>query len=468
MRGLWVVWLAANAWAQLPKSQLDLQREGAKTLEPAEIELRQNAAERETRILKLRVYATRDYRAQTFDWSARFSRIIARVNRALARWPNVRLEVVDVRRWEQDSAVPLGRLLQQLEAADPGRDVDFVVGLAVAVPTLPEQIHNLGMAREMGRHFVVRSLHDLAEYEVVRGAFDQMSPVERERLIGLRKAHKEVVVFLHEMMHALGLIHAQRWQRIMNPTYHHGQSQLSDTEAHMLELGLERPADWRARLARLVEREPDPDWDPRDRDGLRALLAGTVPSPPGMARQEPGHELDECKKAAEKPGPTLDAVCGRAAAESHGDVWAYLYWAQGAIGQHYDARADELLLQAEPRLNTPESYGKAAELRRALNEPTSALEYAARAGQAKETAEYEAWAQKTRKDWMLPEGAGLPPAREGEYVRLVRLALQALDGGQMGAAEMLVRQIGDKFPTLPAAKRLRERLNASAPGSRRH
>src|SRR5207248_261734 len=80
-------------------------------------------------------------------------------------------EVTEVRRWDHDSAMPLDRLLHELETVDPGRDVDLVVGLAVAVPTFPEQLHNLGMARQMGRHFVVRSLHDLAEYDLVRGAF---------------------------------------------------------------------------------------------------------------------------------------------------------------------------------------------------------------------------------------------------------------------------------------------------------
>jgi len=47
-----------------------------------------------------------------------------------------------------------------------------------------------------------------------------------------------VVVFLHEWAHTMGLIHAPREARIMNPAYDHTQSEMSETEARMIELAL--------------------------------------------------------------------------------------------------------------------------------------------------------------------------------------------------------------------------------------
>ncbi len=286
----WVVGVAlalvcARAGAQFPKSKLSLQREAAESLAPAPLTLwsggRQAASS--LRVVKVRVWATRDYRTQTFDWSARFRRLVEKLNRALGYWPGVRFELVEVKSWERDSAgVSLEALLADLEKQDPASDVDYVIGLAAAVPSLPEQIHNLGMARELGRHVVLRSLHDLAEYQAVQGAFDEMSAAERDRLLFARKAHKEAVVFLHEWAHTLGLIHAQKWNRIMNPSYHQGQALFSDEEARMLEVGVRQKdaPGWREALARLVAEAPDPDWDPRDRQHLERLLA----APPAPAR----------------------------------------------------------------------------------------------------------------------------------------------------------------------------------------
>src|SRR5581483_11516935 len=99
-------------------------------------------------------------------------------------------------------------------------------------------------------------LHDLAEYQVVKDAFDQMSSKEKDTLIAARKAHKEAVIFLHEWAHTLGVVHAQRWQRIMNPIYDSGQSQFSEIEARMIELALKRPPDLRQQFARIARETP--------------------------------------------------------------------------------------------------------------------------------------------------------------------------------------------------------------------
>jgi hypothetical protein len=191
----------------------------------------------EPRVVRLRVWVARDA-----DWAPQLRRLLFALDGALAAWPGVRFELAELRRWERDSrAVDLQQLLGELEALDAGDGVDCVVGLLAAAPSEPEQLHDVGMARELGRHFVLRRLlHD----------------------------HEQAVQLLHEWAHTLGAIHARGEERIMNPSYGAAQSRFSDVESQILELGLSqkgRPA-WRAELARLVDERPDPDWDPRERD----------------------------------------------------------------------------------------------------------------------------------------------------------------------------------------------------------
>jgi hypothetical protein len=154
------------AGAQLlgPKYRSTRQREALAGLLPVAIDLGSSAAPRgEPQVFKLRVYASRDYRGQTFQWKARFERLVERVNHSIERWPGMRFVVVEARDWEVDAeSASLTALLDTLAKQDPGKDVDWVVGLAPAVPVVPSAIHQLGIARPGGRHFILRSLHDLA------------------------------------------------------------------------------------------------------------------------------------------------------------------------------------------------------------------------------------------------------------------------------------------------------------------
>ena len=94
----------------LPQSQRDRQRSAAQAWMPAAVQLRATAsaplAERPP--LRVRVWACRDYQDQTVLWKPRYEALLRRVNHHLSRWPGVRLEVVELRSWEQASmAAPL-------------------------------------------------------------------------------------------------------------------------------------------------------------------------------------------------------------------------------------------------------------------------------------------------------------------------------------------------------------------------
>lgn len=303
------------AGAQLlgPKYRSTRQREAIGGLLPVAIDLGSSAVPRsEPQVFKLRVYASRDYRRQTFQWKTRFERLVERVNHSIEPWPGMRFIVMEARDWEVDAeSASLAALLDALAKQDPGKDVDWVVGLAPAIPVVPTALHQLGIARPGGRHFILRSLHDLAEEQVIARYFDELTAAERSRILAARKAHKEEVVFLHEWAHTLGAIHAVRPQFLMNPTYDNAQTHFCPTNARIIALGMryrsqsaqpdapQREMEWRRELRAVVGGIGEPDWDPKDRDELLAWLDGrrANPSGPGEASSLPVDDDAQIERA---------------------------------------------------------------------------------------------------------------------------------------------------------------------------
>ena len=76
-----------------------------------------------------------------------------------------------------------------------------------------------GEVSELGKHFVVRDMNDVMEVRKIAEVYDQMGEQDRLTLYAARKAHKELVVFLHEWAHTLGALHERGDGRIMGPNY---------------------------------------------------------------------------------------------------------------------------------------------------------------------------------------------------------------------------------------------------------
>lgn len=483
----------APAGAQiLPQSQRDLQRTSARRMEPTELHLyppRDSAtAAREPITLRLRVWAARDYRTQTMNWQGRFRQILARVNRQTERWPGVRFEIAEVRSWEADTQEQaLQDVLAKLEGQDPGQDVDWVVGLAAAVPRVPESIHILGLAPTLGRHFVIRSLHDLAEYEVVKEAFDQLDPPDRDRLLLERKKHKEQVVFLHEWGHTLGAVHAVQADLIMSPIYHSGATRFEDGNARVIEWAVRRRGElglgWRdgaaAELRGLIDAR-EASWDPVDRarviDALRIKESARsgVPAPSTNANGAKGgsSELITCLAARQAPEAdrlrAIEADCKFV--ELREGPWLQLLRAEAYLAAERLPEADRELRAANEQLANaprgrakPDAWALLARLYRQRRWPTLAAAVAHYADP--QTAHsLAAWYVTVQRRLALPADAaqrGLEPTQEHEYVLSLERAEDAIGQKQTALAEQLIQQLAQKFPALPASKLARCELEFS-------
>lgn len=219
------------------------------------------------RTLTLRVYATDDYVGQNVAWQDHFRRLVDRLNDRVGPWPGVVFEVEEMHSWvPKASEDDVEGLLAELEQHDPGEDVDWVVGLASALPHAPTMIHEFGVARPLGRHMILRSLHELMEAQALRRQFAASLPEKIEELLEARKHHKEEVIFLHEWGHSLGALHVEEEHLIMNPTYSPLQEQIGPHAAHIVALAMRR------RLA--PEVEADDEWRVTLAPELRAFVTG--------------------------------------------------------------------------------------------------------------------------------------------------------------------------------------------------
>ncbi len=82
----------------------------------------------------------------------------------------------------------------------------------------------------------MRGMDDEEEGKALEPEFHLLPGMERSRLYGDRRNHKEFVLFLHEWGHTAGLLHQQDRAAIMNPEYDRRQSGFSDFDRQVLAL----------------------------------------------------------------------------------------------------------------------------------------------------------------------------------------------------------------------------------------
>jgi tetratricopeptide (TPR) repeat protein len=445
--------------------------------------------------LRVRVYADSDYRAQNPDHQAKIRLQMERASRLLEPTIGARLEVVQIRPWERAGSDrhTLQDALEQLEGLDPAQDVDLVVGMASALSRLTVDLHELGRARLLGQHLVVRGLNDAAEVRAFEQAFRTLSRQQRQTLYSRRKRHKEQVILLHEVAHALGGLHVTGEHDILNPRYDHKIASFARGNAMLMR------AVARARLARgpgAAEREwaralsflrgnTNMRWNEDEKAQMISLMGGLAQG--AQEDEAPGDTLGasvrtsdrERFRAAERlyatgrahdaweeleplvdfypDEPAINRLACRVATAAGRDKSAVAARCARALEvDPKDAephlRMSQLHLEAKDQAKALAAAGKALELLerapadprteklsndlathlQALGAVTWAEKAAARTKRGGEVAE---WARLTRARYGLAPGGPVPPDREGEYVKGVRDLLTAVYDSKFADAE---------------------------------
>jgi predicted Zn-dependent protease len=274
-------------------------RDRARKYAPGELEdmTQGRRATGKERPLRLRIYADEDFRGATMRWQKRVLAQVDRINQVVGPVFNVRFEIESLRKWDKSHVgLAFDPIIAELERLDAGEDVDWVMGFVTSFRGVATSIHQIGGAALVSKHFVMRGMDDQEEARNFEEAFKLLPGSEREGLYEARKAHKEVVIFLHEWAHTLGALHAEDPEYVMNPRYDAKQAAFTDFERRLVLLALDKrladrskPYPEAAELLKLVEHAPEGEGSTAERESLKAILAARAQGGPvGVGGGTPG------------------------------------------------------------------------------------------------------------------------------------------------------------------------------------
>lgn len=480
----------------------------AKALMPATIGPRETDARATRRKLRVRVWADEEYQRTTIGWQVRVYRQFERVNEVLRGVFGLELELVEVKTWTRDSRMSsLEAALLDLERLDPAADVDLVVGLDTPLPVVTSALHQLGRARILGSHLVMRGMDDAEELAVFNRSFPKLSSEEKEWLYARRLEHKEEVVLLHELGHALAALHVANGTAVMGPQYDNRMAGFSPPNLDLMNIALEMKKGTATRevlIAYLKETRFD-GFIEGGRGKLLALLTGDgrslaratdsdvsgdgvaedsganapleVPRPKSDLEQaldlvaqgedeaawhllaplyeegaDPKIVSTTCVVTAKLGAETATVAaraCARAAREAPEAPVPALYLAFVRLEEKQDA--GDALAEADRRLTAqeaearPELWGFLATLYVRSNDLSRAERAAKLAEGTEEGRSVLRWVEETRKRYGLAAG-DLSPEREAEYIARRDRLEALLRRRQHAAARSAAAALSRDFP----------------------
>ncbi|MBK9032453.1 MAG: hypothetical protein IPL61_14280 [Myxococcales bacterium] len=493
-----------NAFSNAAKAK-EIQRKSLAKALPAHLEVA-TPVPGTSRTASVRVWVDDDFRSQNVRWRAQIEEQLDEANQLLAPAVGIRLVAKDMQPWPARSADrPLGEVLAALEAKDPGDDVDWVIGYASSLTLVEGSFEQLGMARPLGRHLVVRGYADVVERAGFERAFPDTTAEERERVHQARRRHKQTVVLLHELAHTLGAPHESDPVWLLATVYSPEMATLSEPCRAIMQLGLETwlvpraSFDVRALAARLngyFETNPWGGWIADDKGALQAELRVMLESGGGgPAAQLGGEALEQLTRARRlaQAGKLADALAElealSAAYPATGDVRQAICEVRiGKDGAAAEATAKACARVLEVAPDDPRPLFAMAGGFLAANDRAAALRYLAQvdglagervdvwltlaqiymsqglvtlAERAADRAEavtagaadeVRVWASRTRGRYGLPPGGapgGIALADEGDYVNAVRELLAAIYADKFAVAKQQAAAAGKRWKGAP-------------------
>jgi tetratricopeptide (TPR) repeat protein len=394
----------------------------------------------EPRLIRLRVYADSDYRGLVMRWQARLRGQLTRINAVAGPVFNVHFEIESLRSWDRSHVgMAFDPILKELEALDPGRDVELVLGLVTPARGVATSLHQLGEAFTPGRHIVLRGMDDEQEALAIDRDYHLMPPDERQRLYTDRRGHKEVVLFLHEWGHAAGLLHEEDRSMIMNPTYDPRQRAFGPFDKQVLALVIDKRLAFpgeafpeRAELLKLFEKAPPDIGSDKERTQLLAFL-----------RSLPSGHLQSGGAPASASGL------------SNAEVDAFNSAVAAAQSEHPDEAWKifaPLLQRLRESKASADAWTHAAQLAAAIGAMTTAAEalgHVPRGGADIEKVATDV--EMTRQRVALPPGpkAGVAPEREPAYVAGYWAIAQLVGAEDLKTARLRLDAFAAAFPEAP-------------------
>jgi hypothetical protein len=422
---------------KLPSSQ---EREEVQRLRPRGLDRGPAVARGDVRTIRLRIYADKDYRGLVLHWQAKTRVQIQRINAVIESVFNARFEIESLRDWNSSHVGrPLGpEMIDEMAALGDDKEVDLVVGLVTPLKGVATSIHSIGRAEYLSRRFIVRGMDDEQEFRAFERDFKLVSPEERQQLYAERKTHKEIVIFLHEWGHTLGLLHHEDRRAIMNPAYDPEQAEFTDYQQQMVMLVLERrlaarqvPFPEAADLLPLVEAMPSTEGT--DAERARLLEVVRAGARYGAAKREP-------KEAVDLTQQDVDAF-NRAVSSYNGghpeEAWKLLA---------------PVVQSARTRKVGGATWARIAELAAGIGALTGADDAASRAGANPAAQKLSGEIESTRHKIALPLDAakfGVPPEREPAYVAGFWATTRLVDGTDAAAARARLGELAAAFPDAP-------------------
>ncbi len=411
------------------KSPVRREREAAGQLAPGGMDLSPAVPHTsEPREIRVRVYADNDYRGLVMRWQARLRAQIERVNAIAGPVFNVHFAIESVRNWDRSHlGVGFDVMTSELTALDAAREVDLVLGLVTPARGVAIDMHQVGQAPTPGRHIVLRGLDDEQEGAAIDRNYHLLSAEERSRLYSDRKAHKEVVLFLHEWGHSAGLLHEEDRAMIMSPAYDPRQAAFSDFDKQVLALVIDRrlahrdqALPERAELLALLEKAPPEIGSDKDRSQVLAFLRAQ-PAPAGTS-------------SGLSPDETLNDVVVALKGDHPQDAWKIL-----------SARLQRL----REKGGTPAAWTRAAQVAVAVGALSAAEEAIGRVPRGgAEIEKVAADVEMIRQRVALPPGrkAGLAPEQEPAYVAGFWVAAKLVSSGTIPDARTALQSFVAAFP----------------------
>jgi hypothetical protein len=239
--------------------------------------------------------------------------------------------------WERGGASSdVGDMISELEARDAGEGADWIIGLVTQFPKESSNLHDLGAARYVSKHLIIRGSNDLAEFNTYRKRFDRLDEEVVNALYEARVSHKQLLTLLHELGHTLGAFHTDV-ESIMRPQYAPKVSWFAPHNDAIVTLGLKfrgkEPVEYGEYKPRLIETLRRLDQDGVDvRVPLQSLGIHFGDATPA-AKPSAGSKGMEQALALERSGKN-DEARERLAALSTEE-------AQSLAGVHLRCRLDE-------------------------------------------------------------------------------------------------------------------------------